>query len=817
MDDDVSFGALLRRHRQRRGMTQQALGRAAGYSTITIRKVESNARRPSPDLVQHLARTLGLDGTERSTFLARAERHPDADLPDAGPSPAARAGLLPALGQPLTPIIGRAAELAALRELLARPQVRLATLVGPPGIGKTRLAAQLAVEVGDRYRDGVVAVALAAISDPRLVPLAMARALGVRESSSKPLRDAIVDHLAGRQALVVLDNLEHLLPAAPALVEILACCPEVQLLATSREALNVRGEHQFAVPALGVPAPGAALTAATARDYAAIELFAERARAVRHDFRLTDANVPDISAICAGVDGVPLAIELVAARMRLLSPGAVLERLDGRLNLLTGGARDLPERQRTLRATIDWSYRLLDADEQALFARLSVFIGGCRPDAAQHVARLDGETIDPQVLLTALVDKSLAQLEDRLDGQPYLVYFQTVREFARERLVERGEEETVLDRFADHYVRLAEAAATALESAEQAAELDRLDAEHDNVRTVIDLLLARRDAGALVRLAWSLWPHWHLRSHQTEGRRWLAAILTCLDAADLAGRARMLTAAGWMAWDQGDFGAAAPAFEEGLALFRRIGDRRGVAGTLHGVGAIRQLQDPLAAAACFREAFELHSELELDEMAAWSLDHLGWAEVSLGRLAEAEELFVRAADMFRRRDHLWGLALCLHHHGLVALAAHRHATAREQLTTAMELFDRVSNRWGIAASHHHLGHVALASGDLETADRLFRRGVQLNLDLEDRNGLGRSVDSLGCLAAARGDHERAALLLGTTDPLIVDGTLRISVHERTVHDAAVAAVRAVAAERVETAWARGRSAGLMAAVGHATA
>jgi predicted ATPase len=440
-----------------------------------------------------------------------------------------------------TSFVGREAELAAVRELLARH--RLVTLTGPGGTGKTRLALQVAADVLPEYPDGVWLAELAGLADPALVPPAVAAAAGVREAPGWPVLAALTEALRPRRVLLLLENCEHLVEACARLAEaLLRACPDVRLLATSREPLRLSGEQAFPVPPLALPAAGARAAAEALARYAAVALFVERAASVRPGFALTGANAAAVAAICARLDGLPLALELAAARSRLLPPAALLARLEGGpagtpLRLLSGGARDLPARQQTLRGAITWSHDLLAPDEQRLFRRFGVFAGGCALEAAEAVCGPDGDPgtdpLAPLDGLASLVDKSLLRQEEQPDGAPRLAMLETVREYALERLAASGEAPAIGRRHAAYYLALAEQAEPHLQMSDQVAELggareaawlERLEAEHANLRAALrwwEARASRARASPGDRGPWGGWSGWSRRGHRREGRGWL--------------------------------------------------------------------------------------------------------------------------------------------------------------------------------------------------------------------------------------------------------------------------------------------------------
>src|SRR5919202_1421218 len=493
-DDALALGLLLRAQRERRGLTQEVLAEraGAGLSVRTISNIERGHTRPYRHTLEVLAGALGLGAAERAALLAAWRARP------APPSAAA-----PGVPAALTPLLGREREEAAVAHLLRRREVRLLTLTGPGGVGKTRLAYQVAADIHAAFADGVVTVDLAPIRDPQLVMPAVARALGLREAGRLSLREQLAAHLRAKRLLLVLDNMEQVAAAGPALAEVLAACPGLTALVTSRAALRGRGEHVVAGPPLDVPDPTRVRDLQALAQVPAVALFVQRAQEVRPDFALTSTNAAAVAAICARLDGLPLALELAAARLTLFLPQALLARLEGApsnapmtrdptLQVLVSGARDLPERQRTLRDTLAWSYDLLAPQEQTLVRRLVVFAGGCTPEAAEAVCLLDGEA--PLAVLAgliALVDHSLLRQDVVADAdEARLVMLETVREYGWERLAASGEAAAVQRAHAAYYLGLAEEAAPELEGPEQAAWMARLEREHANLRAALQWTLA---------------------------------------------------------------------------------------------------------------------------------------------------------------------------------------------------------------------------------------------------------------------------------------------------------------------------------------
>jgi predicted ATPase/DNA-binding XRE family transcriptional regulator len=513
----TTFGALLKRYRRAAGLSQAVLAERVGYSVGHLSRLERAARLPGADIAAGLADTLELGPTDRAALLAAAHQ------------PTTVASTTDNLPPQLTPLVGRERERALVTQLLAREDVRLLTLTGPGGVGKTRLALQAAADLRGRFRAGVWFVSLAPVHDPGLVLSMLAQTLGVRESRSQPLWETLRTQLQPQQVLLLLDNFEHVLAAAPLVADLVAACPSIKALVTSRALLHVRGEHQFDVPPLETPDPETSLTrmptVADVRRYTAIELFVQRARAIQPTFDLTPANAMVVASVCRRLDGLPLALELAAARIRLLSPSMLLARLEHRLAVLNAGACDMPERQQTLRATLDWSYHLLSDAEQRLFRRLGVFVGGWTLEAAEAVASelsIENEELkkdhDSDTFtmfnshfsifegLGSLLDKSLIQRHGNEADETRFTMLETTREYALEWLLSSDEAHALCRRHAAYYLALAEQAAPELTGSHQATWLKRLGREYDNLRAALSWVrqqgqteLGPRLAGALAR------------------------------------------------------------------------------------------------------------------------------------------------------------------------------------------------------------------------------------------------------------------------------------------------------------------------------
>jgi predicted ATPase/class 3 adenylate cyclase len=776
--------------------------------------------QPTYDLTRdHLPEDSALRdvGEHRLRDLARPEHvfqllHPQ--LPEEFPPLASldrRPHNLPAQA---TPLLGRQKELAAIRGLLRRADLRLLTLTGPGGSGKTRLGLQAAADLIDEFHDGVFCVALAPITDPGLVMSTIAQTLGVREDGGQPLLESLSEFLRDRQMLLLLDNFEQVLPAAPRVTEILAACPRLKVLVTSRAVLRLRGEHEFPVPPLALPdprrvLPGQTQLSAVLSQYAAVELFIQRALAVKPDFSVTNENAPAVAQICHRLDGLPLAIELAAARIRLLTPQDILPRLDNRLKLLTGGARDLPERQQTLRGAIAWSHDLLDETEQQLFRRLSVFVGGCTVAAAEAVGNAKGDLAELLDSLDSLVGQSLLR-QDEAGGELRFMMLETLREYALERLAESGEEEAVRTQHAQFFLAEAEEAEPHLHDAEQETCLQRLEREHDNLRAALAWEGKEKgDAERGLRIAGALWWFWFMRGHLSEGRRWLEVLLSIHPAFSSGVRAKGLTAAGGLAWRQADYAQAAERLEDSRSMYQELEDKRGcaIADIFRGLVA-RDQRDYGQAIGLYQQGQALAREAGHKWGVAFSLLFLGQAsavdqrdyEQAVILLRESLALFQEVGDSF-----LAALSLSFLGH-FVALGQEDYGQAVALLEESLALFRKLGEKVETAFALKVLGLVALRQSDGGRAAALHRESLVLFRELGHKRGIAECLEGLAEVRVVRGQPQRAACLWGAAEALREAIGSPLPPFLRIHHDRSVAAARAgMPAEAFRVAWEQGRA------------
>jgi non-specific serine/threonine protein kinase len=765
-----------------------------------------------------LRKVLGADAI--ATVPGRGYRFvPEVDRLE-GPEPAGlRIATPPApakhnLPLSLTSFIGREREIGEIGQLL--DSTRLLTLTGAGGCGKTRLALQVAGGLHEGYPDGIWLVELASLSDPTLVQKAVASALDVKEQAGVELAASIVSWLQSRQLLLVMDNAEHLLTACAELIDLLLRhCAKLTVLVTSRERLGMTGELTFRVPSLSVPDPRRDAEALACE---AAQLFIERARLQRPHFIVTSENVSALASICRRLDGIPLAIELAAPRVRSMSVEELSQRLDQRFGLLTGGSRTALPRHRTLRSMIDWSYALLSDAEKVVLARASIFSDGWTLAAAEKVCG-EGVEGEPMLdLLASLADKSLIAAEE-LEGTTRYAMLETVRHYARDRLQERGEEASVRRRHLQCFLALAEEAEPLLTGAEQKSWLDRLEAEHGNLRSALAWSsTAHADAAGGLRLAGAVHRFWHMRGHPGEGRRWLDLLLAAApDQQDPAARAKALRGAGVLALKQTDYPATQALCGESLAICRTLDNRTGIAHSLNTLGCVAWAQGDLASGrALFEEALSIQRELGDEWGIAATLNNLGTVAHVQGDHSAAKALYEEALQINRKTGDLLFVAINLLNLGTQAYQQGDHSAARRLLEESLTVWRKLNNR-AFGNSLRVLGQVALAQGDQRAALALLEEALTLSREVGEREETVRALEALASVSSAMGQAGRAARVWGFSQRMREELGAPLAPVDKPRFASEVAAARAALGDDVafDSAWQDGRRMTLDEAVLHA--
>ena len=722
MLQQYSFGGWLKRSRKALDLTQAGLARQVSCSAAAIRKIEAEERRPSAQIVERLAEIFNIPQDERTTFLrfARGDwRAAPTGTNEDSPWRATTKSIRSNLPATTTSLIGREQETALVRRYLLNPDIRLVTLIGPPGIGKTRLSLEAARELLKDFPYGVFFVALASLDNPSLIAPAIVQALGYVEPKNQPAKQQLMDGIGEKQMLIVLDNCEHLIEdVAPLVSDLLSACPRLKILSTSRESLRVSGEWLHPVPPLDVPQKSSSIDAKTASKFPAMTLFAERARAVRSDFTLNVENIQAVASICAQLDGLPLAIELIAARMRLISPLALLEHLNDQFVLSANGMRAVPERQKTLNNAIGWSYNLLPPEEQKILTYLSVFSGGFTLEAAESIFSGMFTSKSVSDLISSLFDKNLLQRTSDAQGRVRFNMLVTIRSFASQRRNESGQEGALRDQHAAYFINLAEEADKYVHGPNQPKWMDRLDTELDNFRAALDWCLSSRHTEKLLRLFTALNWTWLLRWSPSEARSWLDKIRVLPDIADYPeAYAQVLNTAVRRESLAANLDLARSLLEESQAIWLELGanGERGLA-----------------------EALSL-----------WGMI----AHSSEGDINVAASYFEQSFELYQKCGDKWGMALARFSSGCVAYDANNDASALAWLNQSLDLFRQLGDSWGMARTSQFLGQLFLKQGSYEKARLYFEQ--HLNFDDGFKEGTVLALSNLGDLYRYQRDYDHA--------------------------------------------------------------
>lgn len=832
LESFTTFGAFLKYLRVRAHLNQTDLAIAVGYSTGQLSRLEHNQRLPDltvvvalfvpalglenePLLVARLVELAALARGEtlngHTLSISRTTRLEEISHEHAHSNPSR----WPDLPMPTTPLVGRERDIAAVYQQLLRPNVRLLTLVGPPGVGKTRLSMHVALRLYPDFADGIHFIALAALTDAALLLPTIAQALELPVTGERSLLTRLKTLLYPRRMLLILDNFEHILAAAPMLTALLAAAPGLKLLLTSRAVVHVSGEHEYTLLPLDLPYLAQLPPLDQLAQNPAVQLFVARAQAVNPHFALTQASALPVAALCVHLDGLPLALELAAARIKFMPPQALLTRLVHRFQILTTGARDRPARQQTLQRAIDWSHDLLDPNEQILFARLAIFVDGCTEEAARSVCGLP----EPAMFegLASLVDKSLLQTL-AVDDEPRFRMLETIRAYAYNQLLARNEHQEMQQRHAAHVLAWAEALGPGLTGPQQGMLFTRLEQEHGNIRAALQWAQQQGELMLGLRIATAIWRFWFLRGYLSEGRRWLEIMLGPSGrAVPTALQAKALNAVGILAVEQGDYAEAATYSEQSLQLYRADDDHAGSAAalTLLGSVALRRGDYPTAAS-WFTQCLVLRQALRDPIGIAAALNNLGLIAREQGEYAQATTLYQQSLAIKRELGATRGIALALNNLGDVAFDQGAYADAEALFQESLHLFEQLGEKWGIALLQTNLGNVRQAQGASGQAHAHYLQSLVLYRDMGTTPDVSECLEGLAAGAMARQQVQHAARMYGAAAALRESIGAALPPARRAAYDQQLAHGQTqLDATSWTTAWNAGRAMTLAQAIAEA--
>jgi predicted ATPase/DNA-binding XRE family transcriptional regulator len=727
MEYQNSFGYWLRLKRKALDLTRAGLADRVGCSTATIRKLETEERRPSEQIVLRLAEIFNISLAERTAFLrfARGDlRSVPSEIQENFPWQASTRSPRSNLPAATTTLIGREKEIAAVSEYILRKDIRLINLIGPPGIGKTRLSIEAARETRNNFPDGVFFVALAPLDDPSLIAPAVVHALDYGRAMSVPASQQLAEGIGEKRILLVLDNCEHLIEdVAPLASTLLSACSSLKIIATSREPLCIHGEWIYSVPALDVPKESLSINMEIASEFSALTLFTERARAVRHDFALNADNIRFVASICAQLDGLPLAIELLAARMRLMSPKTLLERMSAQFILSADGMRSLPARQKTLHNAINWSYNLLTEEEKKLFVRLSVFAGSFTLDAVESIFTRMNTSKSKSDLIALLLDKSLLQRTFDEHGEMRFALLDTIHQFALDRMRSMGIEAEACDGHLEYYLDLAEQADREIHRPRQVEWLDRLGLEHENFLKALDWCVSKQKTETALRLLGALGWAWDVRGHYIEARSWFDKVRTLPEInAYPAQYASLLNHLARHCWMLGDMREASILLEESREIWLKLGSAGewGLAVTIRWLGAVAFWgeSDQDVAISYFEQDLEYYRKHGDQHGLAVTIFYLGrvkhYTSSSLG-------LYEQSLNLFRQLGDLYWTAIVLQHIGRKFQDEGKFQKARLYLTQCLAMYEELGFKEGIAEGLLDIGHVSRHEGDYDQAEEYYQQ------------------------------------------------------------------------------------------------